>query len=358
MFWFGIHSGFSGTNYYDDFLQSMWNVFFTGLPILVVPFFNKDVHFQTTLLEFPEMYGDVQKGQPFTLTVFGSWVLDSIVTGVVAYVVLLYSMVDVNWSNGKDSGFWLVSFTSYAAISTMVNVRLWMNTKTWNGWVVFANVGSLICFFIFSLIYQMIPPKSLFFVKGNTWLIVNEFWVIGRAWAAIALSTVMGLFVPFVVWAVRYTWLPPTLSIAVARQEGRFIKEQCRIDRMPGEDAWARMLPLLRYHTDQRQQQALQHTNSLAKGGFPAPDVAFHTAVPVSTPTNSPDLSLMYPGDGRSTFQNAVTDVDEPFVGYTFNESHRGNSGVVSPSVGEAHPKHVYLEHLPPTYPRGHVTFP
>lgn len=46
-----------------------------------------------------------------------------------------------------------------------------------------------IAFYIFGLIYQLLPPNSLFFVNGNVWWLVNDFWVISKAWATIALVT-------------------------------------------------------------------------------------------------------------------------------------------------------------------------
>lgn len=63
-------------------------------------------------------------------------------------------------------------------------------------------------FFIFGLIYQLLPPDSSFFVKGNMWLLVDEFWVAAKAWATIALvsATQGGATASEGVWCWAVNW--------------------------------------------------------------------------------------------------------------------------------------------------------
>jgi len=42
-FWFTFRTGFSGQRFYDDWYQSLYNVIFTALPVIVVGLFEKDV---------------------------------------------------------------------------------------------------------------------------------------------------------------------------------------------------------------------------------------------------------------------------------------------------------------------------
>lgn len=329
-FWFGNYSAYSGYNVLDDFYQSLWNVFFTGVPIIAVSVFNKDIDYKATILEFPEIYMDVQKGQPFTKLIFGAWCLDSIVSGIVAYFVVLYALEPgAGQSSGLGTGKFLVSFTAYAAISTIVNLRLWFCTKTWNVWVTVAQVGSLICFFIFSAIYQLLKPGALFFIHPDYYLILNDFWVINRCWAAVALATAIGLFFPFLAWAVHYSWQTPTKTIRVGRFEHRALNQQRRISRLPSEEAWAKMLPVLR-RQDPSIHAALPvpapaslspHNNSLDRELTP------HGYDPAPTPQNSVDVS------NPLTYHNAVTNKQESFLGYSFSGERGASPEVVVPTV-------------------------
>ena len=40
-FWFTFRTGFSGQRFYDDWFQSLYNVFFTALPVIVLGLFEK-----------------------------------------------------------------------------------------------------------------------------------------------------------------------------------------------------------------------------------------------------------------------------------------------------------------------------
>lgn len=50
-FWFTFQTGFSGQRFYDDWFQSLYNVIFTALPVIIVGLFDKVLHsfFLTTL---------------------------------------------------------------------------------------------------------------------------------------------------------------------------------------------------------------------------------------------------------------------------------------------------------------------
>lgn len=40
-FWFTFRTGFSGQRFYDDWFQSLYNVIFTALPVIVLGLFEK-----------------------------------------------------------------------------------------------------------------------------------------------------------------------------------------------------------------------------------------------------------------------------------------------------------------------------
>jgi magnesium-transporting ATPase (P-type) len=40
-FWFTFQTGFSGQRFYDDWFQSLYNVIFTALPVIIVGLFDK-----------------------------------------------------------------------------------------------------------------------------------------------------------------------------------------------------------------------------------------------------------------------------------------------------------------------------
>ncbi|WVZ25393.1 hypothetical protein V8G54_003937 [Vigna mungo] len=54
-FWFTFQTGFSGQRFYDDWFQSLYNVIFTALPVIIVGLFDKDVS-SSLSKKYPELY--------------------------------------------------------------------------------------------------------------------------------------------------------------------------------------------------------------------------------------------------------------------------------------------------------------
>lgn len=51
-FWFTFQTGFSGQRFYDDWFQSLYNVIFTALPVIIVGLFDKVPHYLYLGLRF------------------------------------------------------------------------------------------------------------------------------------------------------------------------------------------------------------------------------------------------------------------------------------------------------------------
>lgn len=61
LFFFGFSCGFSGTSYYDAWVLTLFNVFFTSLPPLFFAFFEKDCS-PTMAYRYPQLYQCVGGG--------------------------------------------------------------------------------------------------------------------------------------------------------------------------------------------------------------------------------------------------------------------------------------------------------
>ena len=51
-FWFTFRTGFSGQRFYDDWFQSLYNVMFTALPVIVLGLFEKVSDFFSFFFSF------------------------------------------------------------------------------------------------------------------------------------------------------------------------------------------------------------------------------------------------------------------------------------------------------------------
>ncbi len=73
MFLFGIYSIFSGTSIYDAYLYQLYNVFFTGAPIMWFGMMDFE-HEKEEFLKNPKHYSIGLKNQMFNKFVFWRWI--------------------------------------------------------------------------------------------------------------------------------------------------------------------------------------------------------------------------------------------------------------------------------------------
>lgn len=84
-YYFGIFSGFSGSQFFIDAPLQLYNVMFTALPILFLAVFDQILP-RSTLHNTPEVYLH-SKGRAFNSLVYLSWILRAVVHSVIIFFV-------------------------------------------------------------------------------------------------------------------------------------------------------------------------------------------------------------------------------------------------------------------------------
>uniref|UniRef100_A0A7N0VNK4 Phospholipid-transporting ATPase n=1 Tax=Kalanchoe fedtschenkoi TaxID=63787 RepID=A0A7N0VNK4_KALFE len=83
-FWFTFQTGFSGQRFYDDWYQSLYNVLFTTLPVIIVGLFDKDVSASLSK-KYPELYKEGIRHSFFKWSVIGYWALSAVYQSLLFY---------------------------------------------------------------------------------------------------------------------------------------------------------------------------------------------------------------------------------------------------------------------------------
>jgi magnesium-transporting ATPase (P-type) len=84
LFWFGLDCGWSGQNYYDSWIITLFNVFFTALPPLFFAFAEQDMS-PATAYRYPQLYHECQEGRNFTILSLSLWILEALYVSVICY---------------------------------------------------------------------------------------------------------------------------------------------------------------------------------------------------------------------------------------------------------------------------------
>jgi phospholipid-transporting ATPase len=160
LFFFTFFNGFSGQTFFDDFVYSGYNLFL-ALPVLAIGVFDRDV--SPSLLEkYNILYVTGRERQDMNLSVFCLHLLHSLVDACIIFFLVYEAFRDgdVVGPRGKDEDLWVFGAIVYNCLFISQCLRCAWSSYTWNWVSVFLWVVSLIFYFGFLFLYEVIPHPS------------------------------------------------------------------------------------------------------------------------------------------------------------------------------------------------------
>ncbi|XP_062200436.1 phospholipid-transporting ATPase 3-like isoform X2 [Phragmites australis] len=154
-FWFTFQTGFSGQRFYDDWFQSLYNVIFTALPVIIVGLFDKDVSASLSK-RYPQLYKEGIRNSFFKWRVIAVWGFFAFYQSIVFYYFTAAASRHGHGSSGKILGLWDVSTMAFSCVVVTVNLRLLMACNSITRWHYLSVAGSIVAWFLFIFIYSAI----------------------------------------------------------------------------------------------------------------------------------------------------------------------------------------------------------
>ncbi|WZY72553.1 hypothetical protein YC2023_004793 [Brassica napus] len=151
-FWFTFRTGFSGQRFYDDWFQSLYNVFFTALPVIVLGLFEKDVSASLSK-RYPELYREGIRNSFFKWRVVAVWATSAVYQSLVCYLFVTTSSFGAINSSGKIFGLWDVSTLVFTCLVIAVNVRILLMSNSITRWHYITVGGSILAWLVFAFVY-------------------------------------------------------------------------------------------------------------------------------------------------------------------------------------------------------------
>jgi len=166
-FWYALFCGFSGQLFYDDFLDGSYNVFFTGLPIIIYAALDQDVPAHVCLRS-PWLYVAGQNQKRFNDKVFVRWLANgmwhSFILFFGSYLTFRFMTGTADTPEGHTFiGVWDLGCVCYTAVVFTVTARLAIEVSfwTWIHAVIFG--GSVAMWFILGSIRSSVPFPDTFY---------------------------------------------------------------------------------------------------------------------------------------------------------------------------------------------------
>lgn len=159
-FWFTFQTGFSGQRFYDDWFQSLYNVIFTAMPVIIVGLFDKDVS-AVLSKKYPELYKEGIRNSFFKWRVVAVWAFFSVYQSLIFYHFVTSSSQWGHNSSGKIFGLWDVSTMTFTCVVVSVNIRLLLACNSITKWHHIGIWGSILSWFVFIFLYSgIMTPRD------------------------------------------------------------------------------------------------------------------------------------------------------------------------------------------------------
>ncbi|KAB8112726.1 hypothetical protein EE612_051416, partial [Oryza sativa] len=204
-FWFTFQTGFSGQRFYDDWFQSLYNVIFTALPVIMVGLFDKDVSASLSK-KYPKLYQEGIRNTFFKWRVIAVWAFFAFYQSIVFYYFTAAASRYGHGSSGKILGLWDVSTMAFTCVVVTVNLRLLMSCNSITRWHYISVAGSITAWFMFIFIYSAIMTS--FDRQENVYFVIYVLMSTFFFYLTLLLVPIIALFGDFLYLSIQRWFFP------------------------------------------------------------------------------------------------------------------------------------------------------
>ncbi|EJU00708.1 phospholipid-translocating P-type ATPase [Dacryopinax primogenitus] len=210
LFWFQIYCAWSTTYVFEYTYLLFWNVFWSLCPVIAIGIFDRNID-GDILVALPELYRYGREGRWFGTWRFTIYMLEAGYQSVVIFFFILYAYATTSArSDGWDVDMYEFSTTMVISCVMAVNLYNGINTYAWSGWVWFAVIiGPILCW-LYTIVYNAIPPSSFFtFVYGNNYFLFPSAYY----WFGLFQTLFLALLPRYVWKTINESYLPDDIDV-------------------------------------------------------------------------------------------------------------------------------------------------
>ena len=212
-FWFMAFCAFSGQTLYDSYSISVYNVIFTGLPILIVGTFDKDVG-ELVLLKYPPLYQNGVQNASLNAARHWTWILNGVYQSIIIFFLSVAAFRVGNLhTDGTIFGQWSLGILVFTSVIFSVNLKVALETRYWTVFNHIATWGSMIAWFVWLAVYSTIETTNLLFPVLDLFFVWFRLTETATYWFTIVLIPVIALLPDFIIQYIRIVYYPKNADI-------------------------------------------------------------------------------------------------------------------------------------------------
>mmetsp|Transcript_39759 Transcript_39759/g.28732 ORF Transcript_39759/g.28732 Transcript_39759/m.28732 type:complete len:276 (-) Transcript_39759:178-1005(-) len=134
-YFFGNYSLFSGQPLYEPFIYQLYNITFTGMPIVIYAIFDFQMTKEDLLENSTENYKYGISRQGLTTKLFWQWVFYGCLESFFVLIFVFDSGENSLFANGFTLNFWAGGHAVFEACIILANLTLLRKINNFTGWV-------------------------------------------------------------------------------------------------------------------------------------------------------------------------------------------------------------------------------
>ncbi|KAM6593712.1 hypothetical protein CsatA_001415 [Cannabis sativa] len=159
IFFYGIYTSFSGQALYNDWYLSLYNVFFTSLPVVALGVFDQDVS-SRLCIKFPLLYQEGVQNILFSWLRILGWAFNGLLSAVLIFFFCNQAMESQAFRNGGEvASLDILGTTMYTCVVCVVNCQMALSVNYFTYIQHLFIWGGIAFWYIFQLAYGALTPS-------------------------------------------------------------------------------------------------------------------------------------------------------------------------------------------------------
>ncbi|KAI4387562.1 hypothetical protein MLD38_005384 [Melastoma candidum] len=158
LFLFEAHTAFSGQSAYNDWFLSLFNVFFTSLPVMALGVFDQDVSARFCL-RFPILYQEGVQNVLFSWRRILGWMGNGFTSAIIIFFFCIKALEEQAFrDDGQVAGYAIFGGIMYTCVVWVVNLQMALAVSYFTLIQHILIWGSIAIWYLFLVIYGAMSP--------------------------------------------------------------------------------------------------------------------------------------------------------------------------------------------------------
>uniref|UniRef100_A0A5B7BH24 Phospholipid-transporting ATPase n=1 Tax=Davidia involucrata TaxID=16924 RepID=A0A5B7BH24_DAVIN len=205
LFFFEAYASFSGLAAYNDWYLSLYNVFFTSLPVIALGVFDQDVSARFCL-KFPVLYQEGVQNVLFSWLRILSWAFNGVFSATCVFFFCIYELENQAFRKGGEVvSLDILGTTMYTCIVWVVNCQMALSINYFTYIQHLFIWGGIAFWYIFLLAYGAMDP----YISTTAYMVFIEACAPSPSFWLVILFVLLSTLLPYFAYsAIQMRFFP------------------------------------------------------------------------------------------------------------------------------------------------------